>query len=192
MSRTFSTMLPLGTPAPGFALPGLDGRTVALGDLAEAPALLVMFLCNHCPFVIHVQRPLVALVKVWQARGVAVVGINSNDVQAYPDDAPDRMRLVAAEQGYTFPYLLDATQEVAKAYRAACTPDFYLFDRARHLVYRGQLDDSRPGSSIPVTGQDLAAAVDAVLTGRPVPEAQVPSLGCNIKWRPGNAPEYYG
>ena len=190
MARTPSTMLALGTLAPGFSLPDHDGRQHALGDFAASPALLVAFICNHCPFVRHLRVEFAAFAREYQPRGLAVVAINSNDVEAYPQDGPDAMRAEAAELGYVFPYLLDATQAVAKAYRAACTPDFFLFDAGRRLVYRGQFDDSRPGSGRPVTGADLRAAVDATLAGQaPVPD-QLPSLGCNIKWRNGNAPDY--
>ena len=192
MARTPSTMVPLGTPAPPFALPDLDGRLVRLEDFADARALLVMFICNHCPYVVHVREPLARLVRDYQARGVAVVGINSNDTSRYPDDRPDRMREVAAEAGFTFPYLYDETQDVARAYRAACTPDFFLYDGAMRLAYRGQMDRSRPGSEVPVTGEDLTRAVDAVLAGRPVEGEQWPSLGCNIKWLPGQEPDYFG
>ena len=192
MVLTESTMLPLGTPAPDFRLPDPDGREVALGDLADAPALLVAFLCNHCPFVKHVREAFAALAREYQARGVAVVGISSNDFEAYPDDSPARMKAEAREAGYTFPYLVDASQEVAKAYRAACTPDFFVFDAQRRLAYRGQMDSSRPGNGRPNDGADLRAALDAVLEGRAVPEPQRPSAGCNIKWRPGNAPAWFG
>jgi peroxiredoxin len=185
-------MLPLGTKAPDFRLMNVDGREVARDDFADAPALLVVFMCNHCPFVIHVADELARLAREYMARGVAVVGVNSNDVAKHPADSPERMVAEAESRGYEFPYLYDETQEVAHAYRAACTPDFFLFDRARRLVYRGQLDDSRPDSGIPVTGKDLRAALDAVLAGREVPEAQRPSLGCNIKWKPGNEPDYFG
>lgn len=192
MVKTASTMLPLGTPAPDFSLPDAEGNTVALGDLADAPALLVIFMCNHCPYVKHVAAGLADLVREYQRRGVAVVGINSNDVESFPDDAPAKMAREVEYRGYTFPYLYDETQEVAKAYRAACTPDFYVFDRDRKLVYRGQMDSSRPQSGVPVTGADLRAALDAALAGRPIPEEQRPSLGCNIKWKAGNEPEYFG
>jgi peroxiredoxin len=183
-------MLALGTPAPGFALPDPDGRITALGDLAAAPALLVIFLCNHCPFVQHIRNGLGALVREYQARGVAAVGINANDIRAYPGDAPARMKEEAAAAGYTFPYLFDETQDAAKAFRAACTPDFFLFDRDRNLAYRGQFDDSRPGNGVPVTGEDLRAALDTVLAGRPPSRQQRPSIGCGIKWKPGNAPDW--
>jgi peroxiredoxin len=192
MARTPSTMIELGTPAPGFALPDTDGRVVRLEDAAGAPALLVMFLCNHCPFVKHVRDELARLGRDYTARGVAIVAISANDPDAYPDDSPERMREEKEQAGYLFPYLFDATQEVAAAYHAACTPDFFLFDGDRRLVYRGQLDDSRPGTGVPVTGRDLRAALDAVLDGRPVPPDQKPSLGCNIKWRPGNEPAWWG
>ena len=185
-----STMLPLGTPAPDFRLPTPDGRLVARDDFADAPALLVMFICNHCPYVKHIRGGLAAFARDYQPRGLAIVGINSNDVAAYPDDRPEKMAEEARAAGYVFPYLYDETQAVAKAYRAACTPDFFLFDRARTLVYRGQFDDSRPGNDRPVTGADLRAAADAVLAGRAVTDEQHPSIGCNIKWKPGNAPQY--
>jgi peroxiredoxin len=186
-----STMMPLGTKAPAFSLPDTDGRTVSLKDFAESPALLVIFMCNHCPYVRHVRSALADLTRQYQAQGVAIVGINSNDIQTYPDDSPAAMRLEVDAAGYVFPYLYDETQEVAKAYGAACTPDFFLFDRDRRLFYRGQMDDSRPGTGRPVTGRDLRAALDAVLAGRPAPENQVPSAGCNIKWKPGNKPDYF-
>jgi len=190
MALTPSTMLPLGTRAPDFRLPDTDGKIVALDDFASAPALLVIFLCNHCPYVKHVRDQLVSLAKDYQAKGVAVVGISSNDAVAYPDDSPEMMAREKATIGYTFPYLHDETQEVGKAYKAACTPDFYVFDKDRKLAYRGQLDGGRPGNATPVTGQDLRAALDAVLAGRPVDDDQRPSIGCNIKWKRGNAPEY--
>lgn len=188
MAAVTSTMMPLGTPAPSFALPDPQGTVVSLDDLAGAPALLVMFLCNHCPYVRHVRHGLAAVAREYEERGVAVVGINANDAEAYPDDAPERMVEFAREAGFTFPYLVDETQEVAKAYGAACTPDFFVFDADRRLAYRGQMDGARPRSDEPVTGADLRAALDAVLAGRPVPGEQRPSIGCSIKWRPGNAP----
>jgi len=184
-------MLPLGTAAPDFRLPDTNGRLVGLSDFANAPALLVMFLCNHCPYVKHIRSGLAQLGRDYQARGVALVGINANDADQYPEDSPAQMRAEVRAAGYTFPYLYDASQAVAKAFRAACTPDFFLFDRHRRLVYRGQFDDSRPGNGIPVTGKDLRAALDAVLAGQPVPANQKPSLGCNIKWKPGNEPDYF-
>lgn len=193
MARTPSTMLPLGTPAPDFRLANaVDGKPVSLADFGGASALLVVFMCNHCPFVKHIAGGLAALASEYQKRGVAVVGINSNDIQAHPDDAPEKMAAEAKTRGYTFPYLFDETQGVAKAYRAACTPDFFLFDRQRKLVYRGQLDASRPDSGVPVTGHDLRAALDAVLAGQQPAADQKPSIGCNIKWKPGNEPDYYG
>ena len=192
MVLTPSTMLPLGTPAPDFSLANVDGQIVSLQDLAQGKALLVMFLCNHCPYVKHVADHLAILGQEYQQRGVAVVGISSNDVPNYPADSPEQMVAEAEARGYTFPYLYDETQEVAKAYRAACTPDFYVFDADRKLAYRGQLDASRPDSGIPVTGTDLRAALDATLAGTPPTEDQQPSIGCNIKWKADNAPEYFG
>jgi len=190
MALTPSTMLPLRTQAPSFRLPDASGRFVAIDDFAAAPALLVAFWCNHCPYVKHVQAGFTAFAKEYAPRGLAVVAINSNDFTTHPDDAPARMAEEAERLGYSFPYLVDESQEVAKSYRAACTPDFFLFDAARQLVYRGQLDASRPGNRIPVTGRDLRAAADAVLAGRPVPGDQTPSIGCNIKWKPGHEPDY--
>ena len=192
MVLTPSTMLPLSTKAPSFSLPDTSGKTVSLSDLAGAPALLVVFMCNHCPYVKHVADGLAALTKEYQQRGVAIVGINSNDARKYPDDSPAKMAEEVRARGYTFPYLYDETQEVAKAYKAACTPDFYLFDAQQRLVYRGQMDSSRPNSEVPVTGEDLRQALDAVLAGRSVPEDQRPSIGCNIKWRAGSEPDYFG
>jgi peroxiredoxin len=186
-----STMLALGTPAPDFQLPDPGGRRVALSDFRGAPALVVVFMCNHCPYVKHIRDGLAQLARDYASRGVKVVGINSNDAKHYPADSPARMAEEARAAGYTFPYLYDETQEVAKAYRAACTPDFYLFDAGQRLVYRGQFDDSRPGNGIPVTGKDLRAAIDAVLAGRPVSPHQRPSIGCNIKWKPGNEPDWF-
>lgn len=192
MARTLSTMLPLGTPAPDFALPEpATGRTVRLADFDGAPALLVIFMCNHCPYVKHLRDNLAAFIRAYQSKGLAAVGISANDVGTHPQDGPEAMAAEARAAGYTFPYLYDESQEVAKAYRAACTPDFFLFDADRRLVYRGQYDDSRPGNNIPVSGADLRAAVEAVLAGRPVSPEQKPSMGCNIKWRPGNEPEYF-
>jgi peroxiredoxin len=188
MALTPSTMLPLGTPAPDFRLPDTDGKLASLDDFRDAPALLVGFICNHCPYVKHIRHELASLAKEYQQKGVAVVGINSNDAENYPDDSPEMMAREKAEVGYTFPYLYDETQGVARAYQAACTPDFYVFDGGRKLVYRGQLDASRPGNPVPVTGKDLRAALDAVLAGRPVGDDQRPSMGCNIKWKPGNEP----
>lgn len=187
MVETQSTMLPLGTKAPDFRLPDPQGRWVSSDDFKSAPALLVVFMCNHCPYVKHIQSRFAELAKEYQARGLAVVGINSNDVESYPDDSPEKMAEEIRRVGYTFPYLYDESQEVAKAYHAACTPDFFLFDRDRRLVYCGQFDDSRPRNNRPVTGADLRTALDAVLEGRPVPADQRPSAGCNIKWKSRSA-----
>jgi peroxiredoxin len=184
-------MLPLGTKAPDFRLPDPSGVIVSLADLASAPALVVVFMCNHCPYVKHIRQGLAKLARDYRPRGVAVVGINANDVAHYPADSPAKMTEEAVSAGYIFPYLYDETQAVAKAYGAACTPDLYVFDKDQRLVYRGQFDDSRPGNGIPVTGQDLRAALDAVLAGKPVTVHQKPSIGCNIKWKPGNEPEYF-
>jgi len=184
-------MLPLGTSAPDFHLPDTNGKMVSPADFKSAPALLVIFMCNHCPYVIHIRAGLAQLGRDYQAKGVAMVGINSNDAVNYPADSPTRMKDEARSAGYTFPYLYDETQATAKAYRAACTPDIYLFDGARKLVYRGQFDDSRPGNAIPVTGKDLRAALDAVLGGKPAAAKQTPSIGCNIKWKAGNEPDYF-
>jgi peroxiredoxin len=192
MARTNSTMLALGTSAPNFDLPDFDGRRHTLDDFAASRALLVAFICNHCPFVKHMRAEFAAFAREYAARGLAVVAIVSNDLDVYPQDGPDAMREEARSLGYVFPYLVDAEQQTARAYRAACTPDFFLFDAGRRLVYRGQFDDSRPGSDRPVTGADLRLAVDAVLAGTPVDAEQRPSLGCNIKWKPGNEPDYYG
>jgi peroxiredoxin len=193
MAKTLSTMRALGTKAPEFSLPDVvSGRTITLASFGDDRALLVMFICRHCPYVKHVQSELSRLGTDYRGRGVGIVAISSNDAVSYPDDAPERLKEMAVELGFTFPVCFDETQEVAKAYTAACTPDFFLFDRARTLVYRGQLDDSRPDSGRPVTGRDLRAALDAVLAGRPVNADQRPSLGCNIKWKAGNAPRYFG
>jgi peroxiredoxin len=191
MVSVSSTMLPLGTAAPDFTLPDATGRIWRLVDVPGDAALLVAFLSNHCPYVKHVARELGLLTQRWMARGVAVVGINSNDIEAYPDDAPEHMVSFARQVGWDFPYLFDAEQEVARAYRAACTPDFFLFDADHRLVYRGQFDDSRPRNDQPVTGSDLRAAVDAVLAGQAVTDVQQPSMGCNIKWKPGHEPDYF-
>jgi peroxiredoxin len=191
MALTPSTMLPLGTEAPDFKLPDTNGKTVALEDFKDKPALLVIFMCNHCPYVKHIRAGLAQLARDYLPRGVAIVGINANDVANYPEDSPARMKEEVKFAGYLFPYLYDETQVVAKAYRAACTPDIYLFDKNRKLVYRGQLDDSRPGNNIPVTGKDLRAALDAVLAGKPILSNQKASMGCNIKWKAGNEPEYF-
>ena len=192
MVRTPSTMLPLGTPAPAFSLvDAVSGRTVSLTDFREAPALLVMFICNHCPFVKHVAAELARLDDDYLPKGVAIDAINSNDVAAHPDDAPDKMKAEAQARGYKFPYLFDETQAVAHAYNAACTPDFFLFDKQQKLAYRGQLDGSRPGNDVAVDGRDLRTALNQLLAGEFVPAEQRASLGCNIKWKPGNEPEYF-
>jgi len=193
MVNTASQMLPLGTQTPEFRLPDCTGREVSLADFPDAKGYLVVFMCNHCPFVKHMRDQLAALGRELPERGVVMVGINSNDADKYPDDSPQRMKNEAETYGYTFPYLVDADQEVAKAFRAACTPDFFLFDGEGALVYRGQLDDSRPSNTEPVDGKDLRAAVDAMLGGDGVPEeGQKPSIGCNIKWKQGNEPEWFG
>jgi peroxiredoxin len=191
MALTPSTMLELGTTAPGFRLPDPDGRTVSLDDVVGEKGLLVMFICSHCPYVKHVRAELARLGRDCAGQGLGVVAIASNDVAQYPEDGPAGMKAEAEGAGYTFPYLFDETQEVAKAYRAACTPDLFLFDAARRLVYRGQIDDSRPGNGVPVTGKDLRAAVAAIVEGRPVEARQKASMGCNIKWKSGNAPDYF-
>jgi len=191
MALTPSTMLPLGTAAPDFNLPDTTGKHVSLADFKASPALLVVFMCNHCPYVIHIRGGLAQLARDYAPRGVAIVGINANDVKNYPADSPARMKEEVAGAGYTFPYLYDETQAVAKSYRAACTPDFFLFDRGRRLVYRGQFDASRSGNGIPVTGKDVRSALDAVLAGKPTTEFQAASIGCNIKWKAGNEPKYF-
>ena len=184
MSLTPSCMLALGTPAPDFSLQATDAKTVALADYHDSTALLVVFLCNHCPFVIHIMDGWVALVKEYQSRGVQIVAISSNDVTSHPQDGPEHMKVLATERGFTFPYLYDETQEVARAYDAACTPDFSVFDNHRKCVYRGQFDASRPGNGVPVSGSDLRHVLDALLAGEDVPEeGQIPSIGCNIKWK---------
>jgi peroxiredoxin len=192
MALTPSTMkLSLGAPAPDFSLPSPSGKVHCLANFTERQALLVAFLCNHCPYVKHIAPAFTQLAVEYQERGVGIVAINSNDFEHYPDDSPAKMKVEIAARHYTFPYLIDQTQEVAKAYCAACTPDFYLFDGDLKLVYRGQMDASRPGNNLPVTGADLRAAMDAVLAGEPVAKEQRPSIGCNIKWRPGNEPQYF-
>jgi peroxiredoxin len=188
MVMTASTMLPLGTKAPEFSLPNVDGNTVSLTDFS-GKGLLVIFMCNHCPFVIHLREALAAFGAEYQEKGLGIVGISANDVATHPDDSPEKMVEEAKAAGYTFPYLYDESQAVAKAYRAACTPDFFLFDGNCELAYRGQFDDSRPGNEKPVTGADLRAACDAVITGETVSTDQTPSIGCNIKW--ADAPEYF-
>ncbi len=193
MALTPSTMLELGTRVPQFNLRNtVDDRPVSPNDFADEAALLVMFICNHCPYVQHIVGELGRLAADYLPRGVAVVAINSNSARTHPQDGPEHMNQLARAEGWRFPFLFDETQQVARRFRAACTPDFFLFDAGRRLVYRGQFDDSRPGNGVPVTGRDLRAALDAVLAGEPVPEEQKPSLGCNIKWTPGNEPDYPG
>ena len=185
-------MLELGTKAPAFALPDVtSGKTVGIDDVARDRALLVMFICRHCPYVKHVQKELAAIGRDYAERPLGIVAIGSNDAVSHPDDGPDGLRDMARELGFVFPYLYDESQAAAQAYRAACTPDFFLFDRNRQLVYRGQLDDSRPSKPTPVDGRDLRAAIEAVLAGAPLNSVQRPSIGCNIKWKPGNAPAYF-
>lgn len=191
MAKTLSTMLPLGTHAPEFRLQSTDSTIISLDDFSEAPVLLVVFICNHCPYVKHIREGFLNLINDYQHKGVAVVAINSNDAQSYPEDSFENMKKDAQQYGYPFPYLFDETQQVAKAYKAACTPDFYVFNDERKLVYRGQMDDSRPGNDKPVTGRDLRAALDAALAQKQIPEPQKPSLGCNIKWKRGNEPDYF-
>jgi peroxiredoxin len=190
MVATNSTMLPLGTKAPAFTLPDAGGRQISLSDFPDALAVVVVFMCNHCPYVRHLRNGLAQLARDYLPRGVGIVGISSNDVSKYPADSPAKMAEEAKSAGYLFPYLYDETQAVAKAYHAACTPDFFVFDQDKVLVYRGQFDDSRPGNGVPVTGKDLRAALDAVLVGKPIDPNQKPSIGCNIKWKPGNEPDY--
>ncbi len=191
MALTPSTMVPLGTAAPEFSLPDPSGTIVSLNDFQGSKAYLIAFICNHCPYVKHVRKELAAIGRDYQAKGATVIAINSNDVANYPDDSPAKMKEEVQIAGYTFPYLYDETQDVAKAYKAACTPDFYVYDGDKKLVYRGQMDDSRPGSNAPVTAEDLRAALDAVLSGTAASIEQKPSVGCNIKWKPGAEPAYY-
>ena len=191
MVRTPSTMLPLGTLAPDFELLNVDGQMVSYGAAAGKQGTVVMFICNHCPFVKHVADQLAVLGRDYMPRGIGFVAISSNDVSTHPSDSPEQMVAEADERGYPFPYLYDESQEVAKAYHAACTPDFYVFDHERKLVYRGQWDPSRPGSDVPVTAADLRAALEALLAGAAPITEQVPSLGCNIKWKAGNEPGYF-
>ncbi|MBL1175889.1 thioredoxin family protein [Pantanalinema sp. GBBB05] len=191
MVLTPSTMLALGTPAPAFALPDVvSGQSISLTTFADRTALLVMFICQHCPYVKHVQAELAQMGQDYHHQSLGIVAISANDITNYPNDAPPYLKEMAQTLGFPFPLCYDETQEVAKAYTAACTPDFFLFDRDQRLAYRGQLDDSRPGNGLPVTGTDLRAAIDLVLAGQPVPADQKPSIGCNIKWKPGNAPSY--
>ncbi|MEH2350485.1 MAG: thioredoxin family protein [Nostoc sp.] len=193
MALTASTMLPLGTKAPDFDLPEVvSGKATSLSTFAEKKALVVMFICRHCPFVKHIQQELVQLGKDYFTSDLAIVAISANDAKNYPDDAPESLQAFATEQGFNFTLCYDESQETAKAYTAACTPDFFVFDEQRQLVYRGQLDDSRPSNGKPVTGADLRAAIEAVLAGQPVTSEQKPSVGCNIKWKSGNQPSYFG
>lgn len=192
MVATASTMAPLGSRASDFRLPDtVSGEIISLDSFAGKKALLVMFLSRHCPYVQHVKEELARIGRDYAGRGVGIVAISANDVADYPEDAPEKLREMAVETGFCFPFCYDETQETAKAYAAACTPDFFLYDQERWLVYRGQLDDSRPGNGRPVDGHDLRAALNAVLEGRPVPAEQKPSLGCNIKWKRGNEPDYF-
>ncbi|ADJ28879.1 thioredoxin family protein [Nitrosococcus watsonii] len=193
MARTESIMLDLGTQAPDFQLlEPATGRTVSLADFKGASGLLIIFMCNHCPYVKHISTALSQFAREYQPKGLAIAGISVNDVENYPDDSPEKMAEEVEAQGYIFPYLYDETQEIAKAYKAACTPDFFLFDKNHKLVYRGQFDASRPGNDAPIAGEDLRAAADAVLAGQPISGEQRPSMGCNIKWKPGNEPDYFG
>ena len=191
MALTNSTMLPLGTTAPDFSLPDTNSKIVSLADLKDAPTLLVMFICNHCPYVQHVAYTIAKVGRDYQKKGLAVVAINSNDAQSHPADSPAMMRQEVKRVGYTFPYLYDESQSVAKAYRAACTPEFYVFDKQRKLAYRGRLDGSSPGNPVPPSGNELTAALDAVIAGKSPSPDQKPSMGCNIKWKQGNEPDYF-
>ena len=193
MALTESTMMPLGTKAPDFQLRDtVSGETITLNKFANQKALLVIFMCYHCPFVQHVKEEIARIDKDYAGKGLGIVAISANDVETHPDDAPENLKAMAQELGFNFPFCYDETQEIAKAYTAACTPDFFLFDADRKLAYRGQLDDSRPNSDAPVNGKDLRAAIDAVLAGKGVGSDQKPSIGCNIKWKPGNEPLYFG
>jgi len=189
MALTPSTMLSLGTSAPDFKLSDTAGKIVSRDDCKGKP-LLVLFICNHCPFVKHVRGELAKIGQEYLPKGIGMVAINANDAEKFPNDSPERMKVEVAEAGYPFPYLFDETQDVAKAYKAACTPDVFLFDQNHKLVYRGQIDDSRPKNEIPLTGKDLREALDAVVEGKAVSDQQTPSIGCNIKWKPGNEPNY--
>ncbi|MEX0720199.1 MAG: thioredoxin family protein [Balneolaceae bacterium] len=188
MSATPSTMLELGTKAPDFTLPSVHGGKLSLRYAENSKAFVVMFICNHCPYVKHLEQGIIDLAKEYIHKGIAFIAISSNDAEKYPEDSPGKMK----EKEYPFPYLFDEDQEVAKAYKAACTPDFFVFDKNKELVYRGQFDDSRPGKDTPVTGRDLRSALDTILSGKKVSTDQTPSMGCNIKWKPGNEPEYFG
>ena len=192
MVRTESTMLPLGTKAPDFTLPSTEGESVSLSDYSGSKALLVIFMCNHCPYVLHIIDAFVEFAREYAAKGLSVVMINANDVANYADDSPEKMVELASTKGFTFPYLYDESQAVAKAYRAACTPDLFLFNANHGLVYRGQFDDARPRNDAPVTGDSLRQAADQLLSGATIPAEQIPSMGCNIKWQAGNEPDYFG
>jgi peroxiredoxin len=193
MVKTASTMLPLGTTAPEFRLPDVvSNQTISLATFADRQALLLIFLCQHCPFVKHVQQELAKLGQDYSQKSLGIVAISANDVANYPDDAPEKLKQMAEDLNFNFPVCYDESQEVSQAYTAACTPDFFLFDAERKLAYRGQLDDSRPGNNIPVTGKDLRRAIDAILQAQTLDFEQKPSIGCNIKWKPGNEPEYFG
>ena len=191
MSLTPSTMLALGTPAPNFKLPNItSGNMVSLDDFKGKKALLVMFICRHCPYVQHVEEEIAKIGQDYQNKDIGIISISANDINLYPQDSPENLREMAQELNLDFPYLYDKSQEIAKAYTAACTPDFFLFDKDRKLVYRGQLDDSRPGNNLPVTGKDLRDVIDAILEDKPINPNQKPSIGCNIKWKPGNEPSH--
>ena len=192
MALTPSTMLELGTTAPDFSLDSPEGESFSLAAQDIDKGLLVIFMCNHCPYVIHIRPQLVAKIRDYQKQGITVVAINANDYTTHPDDSPEKMSSEAKEFDYSFPYLVDENQDVAKAYRAACTPDLYLFDADKQLVYRGQFDGARPGNNVPVSGADLTAAVESLLAGKEISETQQPSMGCNIKWKSGNEPDYFG
>lgn len=192
MVLTPSTMQELGMKAPDFILPDCDGERHSLADWSIDKGLLVIFMCNHCPYVIHIRQKLVEMIRGYQEQGITVVAINSNDFTVYPDDNPKNMAIDSKKYSYSFPYLVDEQQQVAKAYGAACTPDFFLFDVEQKLVYRGQFDSARPGNSEPITGADLSSAIGKLVAGNPLTDAQRPSMGCNIKWKPGNAPDYFG
>ncbi|MCG8372978.1 MAG: thioredoxin family protein [Balneolales bacterium] len=193
MAAVESTMLPLGTPAPNFKLPIVTGGTLELHSYSKnSKGVVIMFICNHCPYVKHVNSKLVEVANQYIQHGISFIGISSNDVDKYPDDSPGKMIEVVREEGYPFPYLYDESQQVAKDYRAACTPDFFLFNGDLKLIYRGQFDSSRPGNSNSVTGADLTAAINALLNGQETVVTQIPSIGCNIKWKPGNEPDFFG
>jgi peroxiredoxin len=192
MAATPSTMLPLGTTAPDFKLQDVvSGKVISLSTFSNQKVLLVMFICRHCPYVIHVKKELARIGENYISKGVGIVAVSSNDAESYPDDSPEKLKEMAEDLRFNFPVCYDESQEVAKAYHAACTPEFYVFDENKKLVYRGQLDDSRPQNGVPVTGKDLRAALDAALSGKSISQEQKPGIGCNIKWKPGNEPEYF-